>query len=680
MVLTLAALAAALVAQRQLTAGPAGAGADLAPVMAQGTVLVNLQGRVVGLTARPGTVSLAFTAGSGGDLAPQLTAALRRLGVPGTFFVQAAQAGPQQAAIRQQVAADDDVGLACPCPVLPPDWWLGAALISARSQLEHAGAPGTALIQPPGTLAGAPTSATLATAKQLARLGYAAVLADRSAQVAGSPQDVPRALRLGGLASAGQGPGLVLALADTGRPGLAALRALPGVVAELQRRGYRFTTVSTAFALSSRPARVAPLAAAGVAAVLRAAQVALVLTPALGWLFLVASGLIAARIAVLLAAGVTHKLRSRRARALVSAPVSVIIPAYNERAGIVRCLASMLFCDYPSVEVILVDDGSTDGTADVVEELGLPVAVVRQANAGKAAALNAGVRCARHDLLVFADGDTMFEPSTIRALVAPFADPRVGAVAGSVKVANQRGPLGQIQYVDYVLASSLERRLFDVLGCMTTVPGAVGAFRREALADAGSVPSDTLAEDTDLTIMIGELGWRVRFADSARAWTEAPSTLGQLWSQRHRWSYGTIQTLWKHRRTWAPPRDRRALAWFGLPYLFFMTCVLPLISPVTDLYFVIETWWSPWRGLVLGGGYLIGQGTLTLSALLLDRERLRYLWTVLFLQVGYRQLAYLVAVHSMATALVGVRLRWHKLARAGIPGPAAPGFAGAGKQ
>jgi GT2 family glycosyltransferase len=678
MVLTLVALGTALVVQRQLAADPAGAGTGRAPAVAQGTVLLDLRGRVVGLTARPGTVSLAFSAGSGSDLAPRITAALRRLGAPGTFFVQAAQAAPQQVVIRQRAAAGDDVGLAWQGPALPPAWWLGAALTSARYQLEHAGDPAAALVQLPGALTGTPNGGAVVTAQRVARLGYAAVLADRSAQASDSPQDVLRALRGGGLAKAG--PGLVLALGDSGRPGLAALRALPALVTEFQRNGYRFTTVSTAFGLSSKPARVSPLAATGAAAVLRAAQAAVVLTSALEWLFLLTSGLIVARMAVLLIASVAHKLRNRRARALVSAPVSVIVPAYNERAGIVRCLGSMLFCDYPGVEVILVDDGSTDGTADLVEELGLPVTIVRQANAGKAAALDAGVRRARHDLLVFADGDTVFEPSTIRALVAPFTDPRVGAVAGNVKVVNRRGLLGQLQYVDYVLASGLERRLFDELGCMLTVPGAVGAFRREALTAAGSVPSETLAEDTDLTIIIGELGWRVRYADRARAWTEAPATLGQLWSQRHRWSYGTIQTLWKHRRTWAPPTDRRTLAWFGLPYLFLLTCVAPLTSPVTDLYLVIETWLAPGRGLVLGSGYLLAQGALTLCALLLDRERLRYLWTVPVLQLGYRQLAYLVCVHSMATALVGVRLRWHKIPRAGIQGPSGPGFGETGGQ
>jgi cellulose synthase/poly-beta-1,6-N-acetylglucosamine synthase-like glycosyltransferase len=411
---------------------------------------------------------------------------------------------------------------------------------------------------------------------------------------------------------------------------------------------------------------------AGAAALLRAGQAAMVIVTALRWAFLAAAGLILTRLALLTVAGAWHKWRNRRPLPPCQLPVSVIIPAYNERAGVIRCLRSMLFCDYPASEVILVDDGSTDGTAGLVEELALPVTVIRQRNAGKAAALNAGIRRASHDLLVLADGDTVFEPTTISSLVAPFHDPRVGAVAGNVKVANRSGLLAHIQHTEYVLGSSLDRRMYDVLGCMVTIPGAVGAFRREAITGVGGVPVNTLAEDTDLTIAIGEAGWRVRYAAQARAWTEVPSTLGQLWMQRHRWTYGTLQSLWKHRRTVASPAGRWALAWLGLPYLFLIGCVLPLLSPAADVYVLVRLPSAPWQAAGLWAGFVVLQGTLTLIALLLDGERLRYLWTLPLQQLFYRQLMYLVVLHSMATAVTGVRLRWHKLDRVGVELPAQP--------
>ena len=136
--------------------------------------------------------------------------------------------------------------------------------------------------------------------------------------------------------------------------------------------------------------------------------------------------------------------------------------------------------------MIVVDDGSTDGTADIVERLGLPgVRVIRQRNAGKPAALNTGIRYARADLLVLVDGDTVFQPDTIHRLVQPFADPRVGAVSGNTKVANRRRLLGRWQHLEYVIGFNLDRRMYAVLRCMPTIPGAVGAFRRGGAAGRG---------------------------------------------------------------------------------------------------------------------------------------------------------------------------------------------------
>jgi cellulose synthase/poly-beta-1,6-N-acetylglucosamine synthase-like glycosyltransferase len=196
----------------------------------------------------------------------------------------------------------------------------------------------------------------------------------------------------------------------------------------------------------------------------------------------------------------------------------------------------------------VVDDGSTDGTADLVESLCLPyVRVIRQANAGKPAALNTGIAAASHDLLVMVDGDTVFEPDSVRLLVQPFADPRIGAVSGNAKVINRGGLLGRWQHIEYVVGFNLDRRLFDLAQCMPTVPGAVGAFHREALLRIGGVSDATLAEDTDLTMALCRDGWRVVYEEGAVAWTEAPASLGALWRQRYRWCYGTLQAMWKHR-------------------------------------------------------------------------------------------------------------------------------------
>ena len=211
----------------------------------------------------------------------------------------------------------------------------------------------------------------------------------------------------------------------------------------------------------------------------------------------------------------------------------------------------------------MVDDGSTDRTADIVASLAGPdLRLIRQRNAGKPAALNTGIANARHDLLVLVDGDTVFEPAALGRLIQPLADPTIGAVAGNTKVANRRGLLGRWQHLEYVIGFNLERRMFDLARCMPTVPGAIGAFHREVLTDVGGVSDQTLAEDTDLTMAIARGGWRIVYQPDAIAHTEAPASLRQLWRQRYRWCYGTLQAMWKHRsslrQAWHPGHVRPA--------------------------------------------------------------------------------------------------------------------------
>ena len=220
-------------------------------------------------------------------------------------------------------------------------------------------------------------------------------------------------------------------------------------------------------------------------------------------------------------------VRAPGQREAFAPPVSIVVPAFNEAVGIERTVRSLAASDYPELEILVVDDGSTDGTAEIVDGLGLPqVTVLRQPNAGKPAALNHGIEEARHDIVVMVDADTIFEPKTIGHLVQAFRSPEVGAVSGNTKVGNRRGLLGRWQHIEYVMGFNLDRRLYDVLQCMPTVPGAIGAFRREALADVGGISGETLAEDTDLTLALGRAGWRVVYEENARAWTEAPATLG----------------------------------------------------------------------------------------------------------------------------------------------------------
>jgi cellulose synthase/poly-beta-1,6-N-acetylglucosamine synthase-like glycosyltransferase len=350
----------------------------------------------------------------------------------------------------------------------------------------------------------------------------------------------------------------------------------------------------------------------------------------------------------------------------VTEPVSVVIPAYNEKEGMEGAIRSILGSEH-AVEVIVVDDGSTDGTAELVDSLNLlGVTVIRKPNGGKPSALNVGIRAARHDLLVLVDGDTRFEPETVRRLVQPFADLRVGAVSGNAKVGNRRRMLGRWQHIEYVMGFNLDRRLYDVLQCMPTIPGAIGAFRRQVLVDVGGVSDDTLAEDTDLTASIVRAGWRVVYEDSARAWTEVPSSVRQLWKQRYRWCYGTLQAMWKHRRAVIERGPSGRFGRRGLFFLWLFQVVLPLTAPAMDAFLVYGLIFLDVRmTLLLWGGLMATQLLSAVVAFRLDGEPVRVLWALPLQQVVYRQLMYLIVLQSVFTAFSGIHLPWEKLRRTG---------------
>jgi cellulose synthase/poly-beta-1,6-N-acetylglucosamine synthase-like glycosyltransferase len=252
-------------------------------------------------------------------------------------------------------------------------------------------------------------------------------------------------------------------------------------------------------------------------------------------------------------------------------------------------------------------------------------------------------------------------------LVQPFADPTVGAISGNTKVANRGGILGRWQHIEYVMGFNLDRRMYEVLQCTPTVPGAIGAFRRSALVEVGGVSSDTLAEDTDLTLSIGRGGHRVVYTEYARAWTEAPATFSGLWRQRYRWSFGTMQAVWKHRGAMISrdPHDRR-IGHRALPYMILFQILLPLLAPMIDLFALY--------GLIFGDaapvlafwlGFNVLQLVIAVIAFRLDGESLRPLWSLPLQQFVYRQLMYLVIIESSISALIGARASWQTIPRTG---------------
>ena len=653
---------------RSRTTGGSG---DAASVPGAGSVVYRGS---TGLTSRglpERTVALTFDDGPDPRWTPQILAVLRREHVPGTFFVVGSRAARDPRLVRQEVQDGHEIGV---------HTWTHADLGASPVWRQHlelsldqlglagsAGATSALLRLPYSSTPASLTTRELAAVRRAADEGYVVALSDRDAEDWRRPgvgAIVGNALPRGTA-------GAVVLLHDAGGDRSQTVAALPQIIQELRARGYRFTTLSGGLGLDPQ----AGVRRAGLAsrlqgrALLLAVRVAHDLSRLLAFLLVPLGALAVLRTLVLV--GLARRHVGVAARRTTDAwwlpPVSVVVPAFDEAVGIAATVSTIASSNYPNLEIVVVDDGSTDGTGDVVEALALPgVRVVRQANAGKPVALNTGLAHTTAEIVVMIDGDTVFEVDTIRWLVQPLQDPSIGAVSGNTKVGNRRGVLGRWQHLEYVIGFNLDRRMFDLLHCMPTVPGAIGAFRRSVLRDVGGVSSDTLAEDTDLTMAVVRRGHHVVYEERARAWTEAPASLSALWRQRYRWCYGTMQAIWKHRHAAWEKGEGRQLGLIGLPYLLVFQVLMPLLAPIIDVYALygllflqpgkVVGYWLAFLALqVASGAY----------ALRLDRERLGPLWTMPLQQFVYRQMMYLVVIQSTVTALGGVRLRWHKMERTG---------------
>ncbi|HEY3472148.1 MAG TPA: bifunctional polysaccharide deacetylase/glycosyltransferase family 2 protein [Amycolatopsis sp.] len=626
----------------------------------------------VELRPKAKTLALTFDDGPDPEWTPRVLDVLDAHHAHATFFVTGANAARYPELVREILARGHEIGNhTATHSDLRVDGDLRAKLELRATDLALAGAAGigTSLVRPPySATTDAIDDAAWASMRRIGAEGRLVVLSDLDSQ------DWRRPGVAGIVANATpkDDRGAVVLMHDAGGDRSETVAALDELLPRMQAAGWKFDTVSGATGVSAAVGKADPASRAGGWLLVGAVGLAGLLAAAMRWLLIVASAIAVLRTVLILVTTAVHVRRHRnRRRVRARAGVTVIVPAYNEEAGIEATIRSILASDHHPVWVIVVDDGSTDGTAEVVERFrSRRVQLIRQVNAGKPAALNTGLAAARTELVVMVDGDTVLEPGTVSAVIRPFADERVGAVSGNAKVGNRGGLLGRWQHIEYVIGFNLDRRMYDVLECMPTVPGAVGAFRRSAVLDLGGVPEDTLAEDTDLTMLLEQDGWRVVYEQEARAWTEAPATLGQLWKQRYRWCYGTLQAVWKHRGAVLRGGAAGRLGRRGIPYLVLFQVVLPMLAPLVDVAAVFGALAGDWTTAL---GYwlvfLLMQLVPGIIAFRLDGERLGPLWALPLQQFVYRQLMYLVVVQSVMTAFAGARLPWHKLERTGQNAP-----------
>jgi cellulose synthase/poly-beta-1,6-N-acetylglucosamine synthase-like glycosyltransferase len=350
-----------------------------------------------------------------------------------------------------------------------------------------------------------------------------------------------------------------------------------------------------------------------------------------------------------------------------SVPVSVVMAAYNEGKVIAKTLQSVLRTDYNAdVEVIVVDDGSRDDTAAEVQriaDIDPRVRLFQQENRGKARALQRALAAVRHEIVVFIDADTHFQRDTLFALIQPFADETIGAVSGHAKVGNLRTFIARCQALEYTCGFNLDRRAYTRWNCITVVPGAISAIRKSAIDEVGGLSLETLAEDTDLTLMLHKERQRIVYVPQAIGWTEAPETMRTLARQRFRWAYGTLQCLWKHRDivfNW----NYRALGWFSLPNVWFFQIILVAVTPMVDLFLLASLPFGAWRAVLpFVITFLAMDVILATLACILEREPITRAWRILPMRLIYRPMLSYCIWKAIIRAVKGAWVSWGKLER-----------------
>ena len=621
-------------------------------------------------------VALTFDDGPDPVWTPRILDVLKARGMKATFFVVGRNAEEHPELLRRIVAEGHELGNHSYTHgnlSEMPEWRQRLELGSTERLIEAETGRSTTLFRPPYNADATPSNAAelvpLAFAER--ELGYTVVL-ERI-----DPQDWarPGADVIVQRVKEQRREGSIILLHDAGGDRAQTLAALPRILDWLAERGDSVVPMSELLGIPHD--EIMPFvqhdAQSGWRAVATTGFRAWRWLVETMWTFmLLATALVVVR-SLLLAWLAWRQQRAARHRPpveMASWPaVSVLIAAYHEGKVVANTLRSVLDSDYAGqVEVVLVDDGSKDDTASESQRIAAAdprVRVISQANSGKSVALRRALTEARHEVVVYLDADTQLERATIRKLVEELADERMGAVSGNARVGNRRNFVTRCQALEYLCGFNLDRRAYTAWNCVTVVPGAISAFRRAAIDEAGGFSHDTLAEDADMTLTLHRLGWRIGYAPEAIALTEAPETWRALARQRVRWAFGTMQCLWKHRDL-TFNKQHPALGFFALPSAWFFHLILVAIVPLADAILL----WSLLAGYASAlwpffAAFLAIDLLLAVLACALEGVPLHRAWIIVPMRFAYRWLLAWVVWKSIVRALRGALVGWGKLERTG---------------
>jgi cellulose synthase/poly-beta-1,6-N-acetylglucosamine synthase-like glycosyltransferase len=350
-------------------------------------------------------------------------------------------------------------------------------------------------------------------------------------------------------------------------------------------------------------------------------------------------------------------------------PVSILVPAYNEGLVIESSIEELLRLDYPTLEIVVVDDGSTDDTFERAQRAaaGRPhVKVFRKPNSGKARTLNFALARASHPFVFCMDADSHVAPGAIKAGMRHFADPRIGAVAGAVLVLNQRNAVTRFQATEYLTGLNFYKAAQSFLGLVTIIPGPSGLFRGDVLRAVGGYEADTFAEDCDLTLRLLMEGHRVVYEPEMEVRTEVPERASALIRQRYRWTRGTLQATRKHlgalARLFVDPIPALVVL-----YMLVESLLLPVVNvSITALSIAYQIWSVDFSLFSL---WLVQLTLLEISVVVVTMSDLR--WSIGLLAFAavnrftYSFFLDIIKIMASIEDLLGLRMSWGKLDRVG---------------
>ncbi|TAL69523.1 MAG: glycosyltransferase [Bacteroidetes bacterium] len=623
----------------------------------------------------PGKIVLTFDDGPSDKYTPQILDILRREKVPATFFIVGLNAENNLSVLRKINDLGYEIGnhtFSHPRLADESQPMVNFELSATRKLIESITGRSTILFRPPFNADAEPeTMDELIPIIEAKKMQYYTV--GESIDPRDWEENIPadsifnRIVREEKLGS-------IILLHDAGGDRSETVKALPRIIHYFKEKGYGFTTIAGMLGYNRN--FVMPTVEEGKEKYF--SEFNWWIINAIFWFDKIIFGLFF--LGILLAVGRTLFIiilasiqKSKDSKfspeQLVGNPlVSIVIPAHNEEVTSVKTIQTLLQCDYKNIEIIFVDDGSSDNTYhNAISEFGSNenVKIYTKPNGGKASALNFGIHYSKGKYLICIDADTQLKQNAISKILKYFTGDKVAAVAGNVKVGNKHNLLTKWQSIEYITSQNFDRRAFDVLNCITVVPGAIGAFRKSAVDEVGGFKTDTLAEDCDLTLQLLQAGYTIRNCMSSIAYTEAPETFKMFLKQRFRWSFGIMQSIWKHRKAMFKPRYKN-FGMFALPHAMLFQFIMPLIAPLADFVMLLSIYEGYWVHTL--PYYLLFALMDVLSAIIafrFEKEKIRDIWLLLPQRFIYRQLMYLILYRTVITAIRGTLVGWGVLKRTG---------------